>query len=198
MNCKVCGFPIMQGDGFTHPSCAKPKPTPTLFESVTAVSDMNTMTPEEFARIYGPAMENAPVDHPFRGIAETKSDARVGTDPQPLTRADLEATREALRTMDAPHNSTPTSIEAAKSVRHKSAEAREALFVFVNDRGNYGATDAEIQRHFGWTGDFERPRRWELVNAKHIKNSTRTRKTEGQRCFQIVWVASWVRKGVAR
>lgn len=90
---------------------------------------------------------------------------------------------------DAPHNGTRTSVEAADAIKNKCVRARAAILEFVESMGKHGATDYEIQQKFGYSGDFERPRRWELVRKGHIYDSGSNRRHEGQRTSMIVWLA---------
>ena len=70
-----------------------------------------------------------------------------------------------------PHNHTETSIAAAKKLLKKCRTEldEEALFVWLQFRGSYGATDEEIQGEFSWTGDYSRPRRWKLVKDGRVE-----------------------------
>ncbi len=45
---------------------------------------------------------------------------------------------------------------------HRTDSDRLRVFGFIRDRGEYGATDLEMQTELGLTGDSQRPRRWEL------------------------------------
>ena len=68
----------------------------------------------------------------------------------------------------APHNGTQTSIQAARNIvatPNRSESARQDILSFIRSRGQYGATDKEIQDKFRFDGSFERPRRLELVEA---------------------------------
>lgn len=79
-----------------------------------------------------------------------------------------------------------TSTEAAESLRETDCErARQKILQYC--RLNYGATDQELQLAFGWSGDFERPRRVELVRDKLLVDSGMTRKTTKGR-NAAVWI----------
>ena len=49
--------------------------------------------------------------------------------------------------------------------------------VWLTERGLSGATDDEIKTNFGWDGDYERPRRWRLVQQDKVRPSSLRRKT---------------------
>ena len=53
-----------------------------------------------------------------------------------------------------------------------------ALSQWMEFRGTTGATDDEIQKHFNWDGDYERPRRWTLRKQGLIFKSEMKRKTK--------------------
>lgn len=67
--------------------------------------------------------------------------------------------------MELPHNGTPTSRAAAEAKRDAEKQRAQVL-AFIKSRGQYGATDLEIQDGTGIDGDSERPRRWELASDK--------------------------------
>lgn len=88
--------------------------------------------------------------------------------------------------------------EAAPSVSNSStsqAAAREAagfadtiaarVLAFVQGRGSYGATDAEIQTGLSLRGDSERPRRVFLVRSGQIQDSGRVRPTASGRMARV-------------
>lgn len=91
-----------------------------------------------------------------------------------------------------PHNERDTSIEAAASVIESANILRERIWQYLRRRGELGATDEEIQRHFPHhpirsTG----ARRRELVLAGRVMDSGARRMTRYLR-RAIVWV--WVDK----
>lgn len=57
---------------------------------------------------------------------------------------------------------SPTSREAAKSIRPSAKHLRERVYAVIKSCGEYGATDEEIQKALGMEGNTERPRRREL------------------------------------
>lgn len=89
---------------------------------------------------------------------------------------------------DAPHNGIDTSREAAASLTN-SARDEARLLEYVTACGALGATDAEIAAHFGWSGDYERPRRWKWSNAGKLIRSDIRRKTPTG-CAARAWVAA--------
>jgi hypothetical protein len=69
-----------------------------------------------------------------------------------------------------PHNGTDTSLLAAARLSgSRSADDERGLLAYLRKCG--GATDAEIAAHFGWTGDYERPRRYSLVKRGYVEDS---------------------------
>lgn len=86
---------------------------------------------------------------------------------------------------------SPTSREAAKSIRPSAKHLRERVYAFIKSCGEYGAVDEEIQLALNMQGNTERPRRQELVleNPPRIKDSGRTRATSSGRAA-VVWVVA--------
>lgn len=80
-----------------------------------------------------------------------------------------------------------TSQAAADSVRHKTHQAEANLLELFRAVGDRGLTDAEIASHFGWSGDFTRPRRWTLARKRLIRRTGVTRRTPAG-CLAAVWV----------
>jgi len=85
-----------------------------------------------------------------------------------------------------PHNKTKPSIEAARGVMSRSKADEARLLIYIQDAGQYGRTDQEIAAHFGWQGDYVRPRRWTLLKEGKIKerihdNHSWYREIEGKR-----------------
>lgn len=83
-----------------------------------------------------------------------------------------------------------TSQDAADRIRDipKTKKDQRALMEWLIQRSGEGATDDEIKDHFGWDGDYERPRRWTLCKHGLVVASGRTRKTKDG-FPAIVWVA---------
>ena len=88
-----------------------------------------------------------------------------------------------------PHNATDTSTAAALAIRSKTKEAEMELLTWLRYMSGTGGTDSEIQERFGWSGDFERPRRWRLAKDGMIQDSGRRRTTPSGKAA-IVWVVS--------
>lgn len=82
-----------------------------------------------------------------------------------------------------------TSEAAAEAIKPKAGSQRARVYAFILGRGEYGATDEEIQAALGISESSVRPRRGELREAGLIHDSGRTRPTRsgGQ---ATVWVAS--------
>jgi hypothetical protein len=80
-----------------------------------------------------------------------------------------------------------TSVAAAGKLT-RTAQDEAALLAWMQTRGEYGATDEEIRNHFGWTCDYERPRRWQLSHKRgDLRDSGGTRpNAEGN--AMTVWV----------
>jgi len=90
----------------------------------------------------------------------------------------------------APSNGTETSALAARKVmrRGKAADDESRLLAWMEQRAAMGATDEEIQQHFGWSGDYERPRRWALEQDGLLMDSkAKRRNSRGN--LMAVWVA---------
>lgn len=81
-----------------------------------------------------------------------------------------------------------TSVTAAKRVETKAGTDRRKVYDFIRERGEQGATDSEIQIGLDMTGDSERPRRWELLKAKYIRDSGKKRETPAGNPA-VVWIA---------
>ena len=84
----------------------------------------------------------------------------------------------------APHNGTDTSIAAARSLGD-TAQALIDLGAWMHGRGRHGATDFEIQEHFGWSGDFERPRRIVLCERRLIVKTDQRRPSPSGRSAAV-------------
>jgi len=83
-----------------------------------------------------------------------------------------------------------TSLAAADRISKlpKTKRDEAALLAWMKARGEQGATDNEIQDHFEWDGDYERPRRWKLVKNDLVYASRDRRKTKDNN-RAIVWKA---------
>jgi hypothetical protein len=82
-----------------------------------------------------------------------------------------------------------TSQASAEKFLGKSGGWRRQLYWHLLDCGMSGATDQELQKHFGKSGDTIRPTRVSLVRDNLIMDSGRTRANEsGNQC--IIWIVS--------
>lgn len=93
---------------------------------------------------------------------------------------DLFAPRPGIIGRDHPD----TSIAAAISVMPRTGTQRRKVLDHIDRCGYEGATDAELQAALDLSGNSERPRRIELVDAGLIVDSGR------RRAGHIVWVLS--------
>lgn len=80
----------------------------------------------------------------------------------------------------APHNGTPTSVEAAESVEPVKGTMQWSVWRYVNNRSD-GATAQEIERGLGLTGNTVRPRLRELEAMHLVRKTDRTRETDSGR-----------------
>ena len=80
-----------------------------------------------------------------------------------------------------------TSRSAAAGIEPKAGTKRAQVLAFLRDHPE-GATDEEMQQFIPMSPNTQRPRRVELLAAKLIKDSGRTRKTVGGD-EAVVWVA---------
>ena len=86
-----------------------------------------------------------------------------------------------------PHS--PTSMDAAVAIEDRVGTLRRKVRDYLLSRGREGATDDEIQVALGMNPSTERPRRIELVEARKVLDSGKTRKTLSGRAA-TVWIAS--------
>jgi hypothetical protein len=82
---------------------------------------------------------------------------------------------------------SPTSRAAAVGIAPRAGTKRALVMDFLLDNPQ-GATDEEMQQCIPMSANTQRPRRVELLAAKLIKDSGRTRKTVGGD-EAVVWVA---------
>lgn len=83
-----------------------------------------------------------------------------------------------------PHSTT--SREAAAIVTPRLNELQRQLLEYFQACGEDGSTDEEATLKLGWNPSTIRPRRVELLAAKLIKDSGKTRKTKSRRAA-VVW-----------
>lgn len=82
-----------------------------------------------------------------------------------------------------------TSRAAAIGIEPKAGTKRALVLEYIRSCSAQGATDEEMQQCIPMGPNTQRPRRVELVAAKVIKDSGRTRKTVGGD-DAVVWVAA--------
>lgn len=81
-----------------------------------------------------------------------------------------------------------TSVAAAEAIRPSTNRLRQRVLDYIESRGAAGATDQECQTDLGMDESTQRPRRWELAQARLITQSG-TRRTKSGRAA-TVWVAA--------
>lgn len=81
-----------------------------------------------------------------------------------------------------------TSKAAAIGIEPKAGTKRAKVLEYLRSCSAQGATDEEMQQCIPMSPNTQRPRRVELLAAKLIKDSGRTRKTVGGD-DAVVWVA---------
>jgi len=86
-----------------------------------------------------------------------------------------------------PHS--PTSTAAAVAIEDKAGTLRRKVRDYLLSCGAEGATDEQIQNALQMNPSTQRPRRIELVEARKVLDSGKTRKTLSGRAA-TVWIAS--------
>lgn len=86
-----------------------------------------------------------------------------------------------------PYSGGFTSFEASESMRGIAGELRRKVYAYIASKGDYGATDEEIELGMSIPSNTSRPRRWELYREGKIKRTGSTRKTLSNRNADI-WV----------
>ena len=86
-----------------------------------------------------------------------------------------------------PHNGTPTSRIAAQQAKTFAASQQEQVFAFIEQAGEHGATDQEIEHGLGIAGNSVRPRRRKLVELGRVKASGNLRMTHSN-SPAVVWI----------
>lgn len=74
-----------------------------------------------------------------------------------------------------------TSREAAESIKPSLGRLQEAIFMFIRDAGEHGATADEIHRETLLAGNTIRPRLLELIESGKIEKTDVKRKTQSGR-----------------
>lgn len=91
---------------------------------------------------------------------------------------------------DPPHSGSATSRAAAEQIRPNAETLRAKVLEYIEQRGQRGATDQEMQIGLHMQGNTQRPRRKELEEAGLIVDSGLTRKTTSGRSATV-----WILKG---
>ena len=86
-----------------------------------------------------------------------------------------------------PHNGTVTSKLAAQSMRSSAGAQQRRVLECLQQAGDAGMTDEEIQNALDLSGNSERPRRRKLVEIGLVKDGGVMRKT-GSNYAATVWV----------
>lgn len=85
-----------------------------------------------------------------------------------------------------PHNGTLTSKIAAQSMRSSAGAQQQRVLECLQQAGDAGLTDEELQAALDLSGNSERPRRRKLVELGLVKDSGTMRKT-GSNHAAVVW-----------
>lgn len=85
-----------------------------------------------------------------------------------------------------PHNGTLTSRIAAQSMRCSAGAQQQRVLECLQQAGDAGLTDEEIQRGLDLSGNSERPRRAKLVELGLVRNTGLMRKTNSGHAA-VVW-----------
>lgn len=75
-------------------------------------------------------------------------------------------TARPIRSKAPAQRHSETSVAAAKAIESKSETLRRKVFEFILSRGDYGATDEEMQDLIPMKPNTQRPRRVELQDGK--------------------------------
>jgi len=89
---------------------------------------------------------------------------------------------------EPPAQNVDTSLAAADRIKKlpKTKFSEAVLHQWLTERAGYGSTDDEIKEYFGWSGDYERPRRWTLVKQGLVRQSNQRRKSRSGNPM-VVW-----------
>jgi len=104
----------------------------------------------------------------------------------PLVQGEFMSVDAGTIRVTLPYSGSANSRKAALSVASKSAQDEARLLEFIRGRGSEGATDEEIREHFGWSGDYERPRRWSLSRKGRLVVGGQRRNAKTN--LMTVWV----------
>lgn len=84
-----------------------------------------------------------------------------------------------------------TSRQAAEDAKPGAATERRKVLLYLQSRGEDGATDEECQLALSMNPSTQRPRRVELVRSGLVKDSGRKRRTASGR-EAVVWTVATV------
>jgi hypothetical protein len=87
------------------------------------------------------------------------------------------------------HQRTDTSVAAAVKIRDTAPRLRRLVYEYIAAQGQAGATDQECQEALGLASNTQGPRRIELTNSGHVRDSGQRRPTRSGR-GAIVWIAT--------
>ena len=90
--------------------------------------------------------------------------------------------------LEAPHSNDTTSLEAAARITVHLQRLEVIVLEYLMRRGEYGATDQEVEVGTGLGGNTVRPRRRSLLLKNLIADSGKVRLTDSGR-RAIVWTA---------
>lgn len=81
---------------------------------------------------------------------------------------------------------SPTSVAAAEAIKPDASRLRAQVIAFLRGRGEYGATDEEMQLGIPMAANTQRPRRRECEQRGSVINSGRMRLTQSGK-QAVVW-----------
>lgn len=96
---------------------------------------------------------------------------------------------EHLPLFDPPYQPTDTSKAAAERIRKDAPRLRRLVYEYIAARGQAGTTDQECQEALNLASNTQGPRRIELTDSGHVRDSGQRRPTRSGR-GAIVWVAT--------
>lgn len=97
-------------------------------------------------------------------------------------------TQRTLFDKPLPHNGCETSKAAAESKRLRAGAQQQRVLECLQQAGDTGMTDEQIQVALGLSGDSERPRRRKLVELGLVADSGEVRETTSGHAA-VIWVA---------
>jgi hypothetical protein len=88
-----------------------------------------------------------------------------------------------------PYQRTDTSKSAAETIRKDAPRLRRLVYDYIASRGVAGSTDQECQEALELASNTQAPRRIELTESGHVRDSGQRRPTRSGRPA-IVWVST--------